>query len=418
MKVRDTKTGAINSCQICNSKILTEVINLGFSGLCDSLLKIDDLNKQEKSYPLRLYRCRKCQLLQLSYVVDNREVFHLDYPYKSGITKPLKKLLHTTGKYCKKNYSFASKPFVIDIGSNDGTLLEGFKKLKFKVLGVEPTNIAKIANNKGIKTFQKFFDFSTAKIIKKKCGKANVITGTNIFAHVNKLDTFMRGVKILLNQKDGIFVTESHYAVNIIDQLQFDSIYHEHLRFFLLKPLILLMKQYGFKVIDASRIPNYGGSIRVTASLNKKLKVNKNVSKILRFEKNRGFYDNLKYLNFSKKVEEVRKKLLSILWGLKLQKKNIVGVGCPGRSITLLAYCNITEQIIDYIAEQSSSLKLNLFTPSTHIKILDEKKMLKEQPDYALILSWHYGKSIIRNLKKKGYKGKFIIPLPVPKTIS
>ena len=139
---------------------------------------------------------------------------------------------------------------------------------------------------------------------------------------------------------------------------------------------------------------------------------------LLKLEKQRGFYSNLKYTNFSKKVKKVRKDLLSILWKLKLNKKTIVGVGCPGRSITLLAYCNITEQIIDYIAEQSSSLKLNLFTPSTHIKILDEKKMIKEQPDYVLILSWHYGKSVIKNLKKKGYRGKFIIPLPIPKIIS
>ena len=418
MNARDAKTGLINHCQICNSKSLLEVINLGFSGLCDSLLSQQQLNKVEKIYPLNLQRCKKCQLLQLNYVVDNKEVFHLDYPYKSGITKPLKKLLHSTGQYCKGNFNFSKKPLVIDIGSNDGTLLEGFKKLDFNVLGVEPTNISKIANKKGIKTIQRFFDLETAKFIKKKYGLAEVITGTNIFAHVNKLDTFMKGVKVLLNYKNGIFVTESHYAVNIIDQLQFDSIYHEHLRFFLLKPLIKLMKMYGLKVIDANRISNYGGSIRITASLNQKLPITKNISKILDYEKNKGFYSNKKYQNFSKKVKKIRNELSSILWSLKLKNKRIVGAGCPGRSITLLAYCNITDQIIDYIAEQSSSLKLNLFTPSTHIKILDEKNLIKNPPDYVLILSWHYGKSVMRNLRKKGYKGKFIVPLPTPKIIN
>jgi 2-polyprenyl-3-methyl-5-hydroxy-6-metoxy-1,4-benzoquinol methylase len=418
MNVRDIETGLINHCQICNSKSLLDVINLGFSGLCDSLLSKKDLNKVEKIYPLTLQRCKKCQLLQLNYVVDNKEVFHLDYPYKSGITKPLKKLLHSTGQYCKSNFSFSKKPLVVDIGSNDGTLLEGFKNLDFNVLGVEPTNISKIANEKGIKTIQKFFDLDTAKIIKRKYGKAEVITGTNIFAHVNKLDTFMKGVKVLLNSKTGIFVTESHYAVNIIDQLQFDSIYHEHLRFFLLKPLITLMKMYGFKVIDANKISNYGGSIRITASLNEKLPVNKSVSQILKYEKNKGFYDDNKYNNFSKKVKKIKNDLSIILWKLKLKNKKIVGAGCPGRSITLLAYCNITDQLIDYIAEQSSSLKLNLYTPSTHIQILDEKVLIKNPPDYVLILSWHYGKSVMQNLRNKGYKGKFIIPLPVPKIIN
>ena len=174
---------------------------------------------------------------------------------------------------------------------------------------------------------------------------------------------------------------------------------------------------YGFKVIDAVKIPNYGGSLRVTATLNSKMSVNKNVNNILNMEKTKGFYTSNKYKKFAEDVFKVKKVLLNKLWGLKLRNKSIVGVGCPGRSITLLAFCGINNQILDYIAEQSSSLKLNLFTPTSHIKILDEKILLNNQPDYALILSWHYGKNIIRNLKKRGYKGKFILPLPYPKII-
>ena len=418
MKTRNAKVGKIERCQICSSSNIKEIISLGFSGLCDSLLTSDGLNNFEKSFPLNLLRCKNCQLLQLDYIVDNKEVFHLEYPYKSGITPPLKKYLYNTSFYVKKKFNFPRNSLAIDIGSNDGTLLEGFKNNNFKVLGIEPTNIAKIANKKGIKTIQKFFDLDVAKIIKKKFNTAEVITGTNIFAHVNKLDSFMRAVKLILNPKNGIFITESHYAVNIINELQFDSIYHEHLRFFLLKPLVILMEMYGFKIIDAVRIPNYGGSIRITATLNTKMPVNKNVANMLEMEKTKGFYTSNKYKKFAKDVFRVRKDLLNKLWNLKLKNKNIVGVGCPGRSITLLAFCGINNQILDYIAEQSSSLKLNLFTPTTHIKILDEKILLKNQPDYVLILSWHYGKSIISNLKKRGYRGKFILPLPYPKIIS
>ena len=157
----------------------------------------------------------------------------------------------------------------------------------FSVLGIEPTNIANLANQRGIKTIKRFFDLKTAKIIKNKFKKAEVITGTNIFAHVNKLNSFVKGVKMLLDEKKGLFVTESHYAVDIVDDLQYDSIYHEHLRFYLLKPLKVLMENYGFKVIDAVRIPNYAGSIRVIATLNHKIKSKPSVNKILNMEKKR-----------------------------------------------------------------------------------------------------------------------------------
>ena len=413
MKACDVKVGVINICQICRSKKLENVINLGYSGLCDSLLSKKDLQKPEKDYPLNLFRCKNCQLLQINHAIDHTEVFHKNYPYKGGITKPLKRFLHNTSFYVKKKFTFTkTKPLVIDIGSNDGTLLQGFKNNNFKVLGIEPTNIAKIANKRGIKTIQNFFEMNVIKKISKKYGTVNVITGTNIFAHVNKLDTFMRGVKLLLNSKEGIFVTESHYAVNIVKDLQFDSIYHEHLRFFLLKPLIKLMQSYNFKVIDAMKIPNYGGSIRIVATLNKKMKVSKNIKKILLFEKRNGFYNSKKYKKFCRDVFKARENLMNKLWELKSKGKRIVGAGCPGRSITLLAFCGINSELLDYIAEQSSSLKLNLFTPTSHIKVVDEKRLIKEQPDYVLMLAWHYGKSVMFNLRKKGYKGKFIIPLP------
>jgi len=297
-------------------------------------------------------------------------------------------------------------------------LLQGFKKRKFKVLGIEPTNIAKLANKNGIKTIQTFFDVKSAKKINKRYQKAEVITGTNIFAHINKLNSFMEGVKVLLDKKKGLFVTESHYAVNIIDELQYDSIYHEHLRFYLLKPLDVLMKMYGFKIVDAVRIPNYGGSIRVIASLNSEIKPSKNVKKIFNLEKSKGFYSSNKYKKFSNDIVRNKKKLLKLLSSLKKKNKRIVGIGCPGRCITLLAYCKINNKLLDYIAEQSSSLKLNLYTPNTHLQVLDEKYFFKNQPEYALILSWHYGKNVMKNLRNKGYKGKFILPLPDPKIVN
>ena len=408
----------IKNCQICRSKKLKKVISLGSTGLCDTLLTYEQTKKKEKSYPLNLFRCENCQLLQLDFIVNNKELFHLDYPYKTSITAPLVKLLQSTPSYLKKKFNFGSNPFAIDIGSNDGTLLIGFKKLKFKTLGIEPTNIAKIAKKRGVNTIQRFFNLDTAKIVKKKYKKASVIIGTNLFAHVDKLDSFMKSVKMLLDTKKGIFVTESHYAVDIVDDLQYDSIYHEHLRFYLVKPLVYFMEKHGFKIIDAIRIPNYRGSIRITASLNKDIKTNNSVKRILDYEKKRGFYSRSKYIMFRNDIIKSKNKLLRILNGIKKKGKNIVGIGCPGRCITLLSFCKINRDILDYIAEQSSSLKLNLFTPNTHIPVLDESNFFENQPEYALILSWHYGKNIMKNLRKKGYKGKFIIPMPFPKIVN
>ena len=407
----------IKRCQICNSKKIKKIISLGATGLCDTLLTLKQTITKEKSYPLNLIRCENCQLLQLDYIVNNKELFHLDYPYKSSITKPLVKLLQGTPVYLRKKFKFSKTPLAIDIGSNDGTLLKGFKKMKFKTLGIEPTNISKIANKNGIKTIQKFFNISTAKQISNKYKKASVITGTNLFAHVDKLNSFMKSIKILLDPKNGVFVTESHYAVDIIDDLQYDSIYHEHLRFYLVKPLVHLMEKHGFKIIDAIRIPNYGGSIRISATLNRNIKPNKNVEKLIDFEKRKGFYKKTKYKKFSKDVIKSRNRLRKILQNIKRKGENIVGIGCPGRCITLLSYCKIDGNTLDYIAEQNSSLKLNLYTPNTHIPVLDEENFFENQPEYALILSWHYGKSIMKNLRRKGYRGKFIVPLPFPKII-
>ena len=206
----------IKNCQICRSRKLKKVISLGSTGLCDTLLTYKQTIKKEKSYPLNLFRCENCQLLQLDFIVNNKELFHLDYPYKTSITAPLVKLLQGTPFYLKKKFNFENNPLAIDIGSNDGTLLIGFKKLKFKTLGIEPTNIAKIARQRGVKTIQRFFNLETAKIVKKKYKKASVIIGTNLFAHVDKLDSFIKSVKLLLDPNKGVFVTESHYAVDIV----------------------------------------------------------------------------------------------------------------------------------------------------------------------------------------------------------
>lgn len=406
----DIMPGHIDVCQICSSNNLQPVIDMGYFAPCDSLLTSEMLKHSEKSYPLNLVRCRDCGLVQIDYAVDSRELFFPEYPYRTGITETLKKNMHNVATSMLQKFKFKQGSLVIDIGSNDGTLLEGFKKVGMRVLGVEPTNIADIANANGIETIKAFFNKQTVQDIINKHGKATVITATNVFAHINELGGLMTGIHQLL-EDDGVFVSESHYQLDILNTLQYDSIYHEHLRFYLIKPLMELFKRCGFSLVDVERIPNYGGSIRVYAKKDGS-SPRDNVVKLMKIEEDSRAYEDKTYDEFRINVEASRKIIRSFFVKLHDEGKTIVGIGCPGRSATLLQYCGITRDLLPYIAEQSTSLKLGQFTPNTHIPVLDEALMFEHQPDYAFLLTWHYAEPIIKKLRSRGLKSKIVLPLP------
>ncbi len=408
--------GKINCCQICSSKEISEIIDFGHQAPCDSLIWPEQLSQPETRYPLKLIRCKKCGLVQIDHVVAAEELFFADYPYRSGITSTLANNLRNTASTIVKRYKLAKGSLAIDLGSNDGTLLEGFQREDMKVLGIEPTNIAKLANKKGIKTIQKFFNNSLVSEITKEFGNAEVVTACNMFAHVAELGSLITGVENLLVD-DGLFVSESHYLMDLIDTVQYDSIYHEHLKYYSVKSIIELFNYYNFTVIDIDRIPNYGGSIRVFARKGKSHKVSNKVKNLLQDEIDRGLYEESIYQKFTKKIKNSKLQLQNLVLQAKNNNQTIVGVGCPGRATTLLSYCNLDKDTLSYIAEQSTSLKLGLFTPGTYIPIVDEKIMLEEQPDFAIILSWHYWEPIVKNLRAKGLKSKVVIPLPEVKII-
>lgn len=407
----DVLPGYIRSCQVCGSDDLQKILDLGFSAPCDSLLTKSQLKEMERTYPLNLERCRECGLVQIDYAVDPRHLFHPEYPYRSGITEVLRKNLHGTSRRVADKVKLRQGSLVIDIGSNDGTILEGFRDIGMKVLGVEPTNIADIANAKGIETLKQFFSHGTASEVRNKYGPAALVTAANVFAHVNNLSSLLNGVHELLGD-GGVFVTESHYMMNILDTLQYDSIYHEHLRFYLLKPLVHLFREHGFTLIDVESISNYGGSIRVYAQKGTGHEPSQEVGRMIRYEEEQGAYNDQTYQRFSNRVQESRRNLRSLIVQLNDQKKKVVGIGCPGRAVTLLTCCGLTQDLLPYIAEQSTSLKLGLYTPGTHIPVVDEERMFQEQPEYGLILSWHYADPIIASLRKRGLKSKIIVPLP------
>ncbi len=412
----DLSPGHINSCQICSAAELIPVISLGHHAPCDSLLWPAQLQQPEKTYPLNLVRCPDCGLVQIDYVVNPEELFFPEYPYRSGITSSLVNNLRSTGPTIMDRYGIATGGLAIDIGSNDGTLLSGFKDAGMRVLGVEPTNIAKIANDNGIETIQEFFGEGMAKSIVSKHGKAKVVTAANMFAHVAKLGSLIRGVEILLDN-DGLFVTESHYLADLLDTVQYDSVYHEHLKYYSMRSIIRLFDYYDFTVVDVDRIPNYGGSIRVYAMKGKNQHVNESVSCLLEEETKAGLYDTPVFDRFVQQVRDSKKDLQKLVVDVCAHGGRLVGIGSPGRASTLLSYCNIDPDLMPYIAEQSTSLKLGLFMPGSHIQIVDEVRMLEEQPEYAVMLSWHYWEPIVAKLRVKGLRSKIVLPLPTVRVL-
>lgn len=408
--------GYINFCQICNSNKLHTVLDLGHQPLCDSLLTEKTINEPEKTYPLRMVWCENCSGVQIDYCVDGSEVYHPNYPYKSGVTKELVEYQVNIGKGLIKKYNLQEGDLVIDVGSNDGTLLSGFKGTGIKTVGVEPTNIAKLANEAGIETVQAFFNIETSEKVKQKYGEASVVVTTNTFAHMQGLGEFIMGAYNLLKD-GGVFVSETHYLLDAIQGGQFDTVYHEHLRTYSLHSLMALFEQYDFSVIDVERGERYGGNIRVYAQKGKGRATSQAVSELLKLEVEGGLNKLETYTKFADRVKKARMEFLDFIVKTKKEGKTIVGNSCPGRSSTLLNYYGIDTEFLPYLAEQPASLKLGMYLPGKHIPVVNNQRLIDEQPDYVVLLAWHYAKPIMEQLKQRGLKSDFVIPLPEFKII-
>ena len=404
--------GSVLVCQICGAKNLTTILSLGHQPIVQEYLTKKALHELEVTYPLNLVRCAACGLLQIDYIPEPAKVFPPHYPYRTGLTNMLIRNFRELSEVLFREYHLKKDELIIDIGSNDGTLLQGFKDKGMKVLGVEPTGAAKVANRNKILTIEGFFNEAIVSKILKKYGKARIITCTNAFAHINDAKRLAKNVAKLMD-KDSVFVSESQYLMDIIKKLEFDTIYHEHLRFYALKPLIHLLRNAGLSVVDAERINAAGGSIRVYAKKGK-LPSSKRVKDLIKEEEKAGLYNEKTLENFARKIYSAKNDLLALLLKCKKDGAHIVGLTSSARSNTLLGFSKINETILDYACEKKGSPKIGLYTPGTHIPVVDETRLLDDQPDFALVLSWHIGEELIKKTKSAGYKGKFIIPLPVP----
>lgn len=395
-------------CQACGSNSLKSVFYFGYVPSVNSLIKIKEKKNESLFFPLDFYICKKCWLGQISCVVDKKVLFPKTYPYTSSTTKILKKNFENLSDEVEKFIEINQDELIIDIGSNDGNLLSFFKT-KMKVLGITPEKIGRIAIKKGIPTILDYFDNDSSKFIIKKYGKAKIITATNVFAHIDNVNNLISNIKKCL-KADGIFISESHYLLKVISEIQYDTIYHEHMRYYSLTSLKYLFKKNNLYIFHAKEIPTHGGSIRVYVSKKKIFGETKNLKKILNKEKK--ILNNSAFKNFKKKVLESKLELISKINKINKNGHKIYGVGAPSRASTLISYTGLDENMVCAILEINGSSKIGKYMPGTKIPVLNEDKIKYNKLKYLLFFSWHLKKDLKIIFRKKGFKGKFIIPLP------
>ena len=409
--IHNFEPGKLDFCQICNSSNLDTVLDLGFQPLPDNLRTMDDKNQETIFYPLAINLCRKCILLQTSYIVDDTKLYPSNYHYTPGISKQIRDNFNEFAKKTIDLYKLKRSDSILDIGCNDGSLLDEFKNFGFNSLfGIDPTNTIKIAKNKGHKTIQDFFNKKSAETFLEKSKVPKIISTTNVFAHTGKLGEFIEGL-LKIMKKETIFIVENHYLSSIISKNQFDSFYHEHLRTYSLTSLKKLLGIYGINLIDAYVTSRYGGNIQAHFSVNKSLKASKNVATILRKEKQDRLNELDKYTTFRKNIAKNKGQLYDFL-NLN-RNKLIVGKSFPARASILIHHFEYLKDFINIVGEQSTSKKINHYIAGTNIKIVDSKIFKKDKPDLMLIFAWHMFENIRQKWIKIGLKKtKFIKPLP------
>lgn len=401
-------------CQICGGKNLKSIIFLGHVPLVNDMHAIGTAIAQEVFFPLEMLRCSDCTLVQNGTIVNKEVVFPREYPYLSGTTKILREDFANLYQESKEILKLKPENLIIDIGSNDGTLLVNFKEGGHQVLGIEPSRAADVANKNGIKTLMRFFNRETIDLVKKDFGKAELITAANVFAHIDRIDEVVEGIKELLTD-DGVFISENHYLLDLVETIQYDTVYHEHLRYYSLYSLKKLFEQHDLEIFRVKRIPTHGGSVRVYTCRKGKREIHSSVKELLNKENEAGLTDGSIFKNFRENIIQSKTKLIALLGKIKKEKGKIYGIGAPSRASTLIAYTGIDDSLLDCVLEVLGSHKLNKYIPGTRIPVLEETKLYNDQPEYALLLSWHIADELMPKIKEKGFKGKFIIPLPEPK---
>ncbi|MES2087681.1 MAG: class I SAM-dependent methyltransferase [Patescibacteria group bacterium] len=400
-------------CRICGGSKLTRVLDLGAMPPANAFLTKSQLRKKQDNFPLAIYFCQDCTLLQLIDVVDP-EILFKDYLYQTSASSPLLIHFKKLAQEILEKHIASKNDLVVEIGSNDGSLLEHFKN-RARILGVDPAEtMVTIAGAKGVPTLSAFFNEETARKIIDSHGHAKIILANNVLAHIDDLHSVFAGIETLLDA-DGKFIFEAHWVGNLLGKGGFDQIYHEHLCYFSLHAVNHLAKKFGLKVLDVVLVPIHGESLRVT--LGKVGTPNARVSAFMKKEKKLGLEKFATYQKFSQKVAKNKIKLLALLKKLKQEDKKILGYGAPAKGNTLLNFLKLDQNTLDFITDTTAS-KQGLYAPGTRIPIIAPENLTSAKPDYILLLAWNYADEILKKetaLRKSGVK--FIIPVPEVKVV-
>jgi len=411
----DLKRGHVaTSCHMCRGTHLELVIDLGFHPHSDEFPRVEQLNDFEATYPLRLIRCLDCGLLQIDYFVNPKILYGGEYLYQSSTTNTGRQHYREMAANIKDRFGIQDGELAIDIGSNVGVLLGGFKEVGMRVLGVDPAPmIVEIANKNGIETLHEFFGLDVACRISKEYGTAAVVTGTNVFAHLHDLDDAVEGMKVILDEK-GVIVIEAPHAMSLIDNLEYDTIYHQHIGYLSVKPMQAYFNRMGLELFDVEPNGMHGGTLRYYVGFPGVHPVAESVGSVLKEEIESGLYTKERLRRFANDVLEQKYALIEQILKLRREGKRVVALSAPAKGNTLLNYCHLDSAFLDYATERNP-LKVGRFTPGMHLPIYPDEKILEDKPDYCLILAWNFAYEIMSNMseyKKSG--GKFIIPIPKP----
>ena len=401
------------TCRFCHNEDLRSFVNLGMSPLSNSYLTSQQLHQMEPFYPLHCFVCSSCFLVQLEEFESPSQIFN-DYAYFSSYSETWLQHAKLYTDYIINRLNLDKNSFVVEIASNDGYLLQNFLALDIPVLGIEPAaNVAQTALAKGIPTLVTFFTRSLALDLVQQGKAADLIIGNNVLAHVPALNDFVAGLKVLL-KSNGVITLEFPHVLRLMAENQFDTIYHEHFSYFSFLTVEKIFATHGLTLFDVEELPTHGGSLRIYGCHQKDTakSISARVTALINQETEFGLTQLEVYLSFQEKVKKTKREILSFLINQKTAGKQIVGYGAPAKGNTLLNYCGIRTDFLDYTVDRSPH-KQGLFLPGTHIPILSPERIRQTKPDYVFILPWNIKEEIMAQMACiREWGGKFVVPIP------
>lgn len=406
-------------CMFCGAELRHTFVDLGMSPPCESYVSRDQIKQMEPFYPLHAFVCHRCFLVQLDEQVSPENIF-TEYAYFSSYSDSWLRHMKRYADMIVDRLRLNSQSFVVEVGSNDGYLLQNFVAKGIPVLGVEPAaNVAKRAVQKGIPTRVEFFGERLARQLADEGSRADLIAGANVLAQVPRVNDFVEGIKILLKPQ-GVVTIEFPHLLRLMEENQFDTIYHEHFSYFSFITVEKIFAAHGLTLFDVEEIPTHGGSLRIYGCHEGKgsYPVGDRVTELREREEQMGFTRLEHYFSFAERVKETKRKLLDFLIQAKREGKSIAGYGAPGKGNTLLNYCGLRTDFIDYTVDRNP-YKQGKFTPGTHIPIYYPDKIKETRPDYVLILPWNLKDEIMEQMAHvRSWGGRFVVPIPEVKVYS